>query len=453
MRGHHTTLVIELLSCQAFRWMVARAWRWLGRIGIWAPEAYKPPQVLSSQAVGYGIAASDWGLSTYAAAMGQPDSPPEPTLTEIAGEWGRIGCIGFGGPPAHVALFRALCVTRHEWLTEEQFERAIAATNLLPGPASTQLAIYCAWRLRGPKGALVGGLGFILPGLVLILVLSALFLSGSPPTWIRGAGMGAGAAVAAVAVRAGLGVALPIWRRASDERSRVLGYALAGGIAAATTGPWLVLVLLGCGAIELVFRGLARESVGFHAWPVLAVVSDPGGTGALVWTAFKVGALAFGGGFVIVPLMQTDAVSTYHWMTHSQFLGAVALGQLTPGPITQTVAAVGYAAGGFPSALLAAFVAFVPSFSFILFGAARFERLLVNGRVIAFLAGAAPAAAGAIIGSAIPLAAALSETWQYALLVTAAVALLVLRRGVVVTLLAAGLAGAIAGLLGAPLPH
>ncbi len=403
------------------------------------------------QAVGYTIRMSGLGSSAYAAAMQPPDSLPEPSLAEIAREWGRIGCIGFGGPPAHVALFRVLCVTQREWLTDEQFERAIAATNLLPGPASTQLAIYCAWRLRGPKGALIGGLGFILPGLILILALSALFLSGSPPAWIRGAGMGAGAAVAPVAVRAGLGVALPIWRRAAGERSRVLAYALAGGIAAATTGPWLVLVLMGCGAIELAWRGLARESAGLHAWPLLAAVSDPGGTGALVWTALKVGALAFGGGFVIVPLMQTDAVSTYHWMTHAQFLNAVALGQVTPGPITQTVVAVGYAAGGFPSALLVAFVAFVPSFSFILFGAARFERLLVNERVIAFLAGAAPAAAGAIIGSAIPLAAALSETWQYALLAAAAIALLILRRSIVLTLLTAGTVGAVAALLGAPI--
>jgi chromate transporter len=138
-------------------------------------------------------------------------------------------------------------------------------------------------------------------------------------------------------------------------------------------------------------------------------------------------------------------------MTHAQFLNAVALGQITPGPITQTVAAVGYAAGGLPDALLAAFVAFVPSFSFILFGAARFERLLVNERVIAFLAGAAPAAAGAIVGSAIPLAAALGETWQYVVLAAASIALLALRRGVVTTLLAAGIAGGVAGLLGAPL--
>lgn len=386
--------------------------------------------------------------------MRAPQTVTEPSFVEIAREWGRIGCIGFGGPPAHVSLFRELCVTRRGWLAEEQFERAIAATNLLPGPASTQLAIYCAWRMRGAMGALVGGLGFILPGLVLILALSVLFLAGSPPVWIRGAGIGAGAAVAPVAVSAGLGVALPIWRRTSEAyRFRVLAYALAGAVAAATAGPWIVLVLLACGAIELTWQGLAGGIARVQAWPLLAAVGDPGGTGALVWTALKVGALAFGGGFVIVPLMQTDAVSTYHWMTQGQFVNAVALGQVTPGPVTHTIAAVGYAAGGIPGALLATLVAFVPSFSFVLFGAARFERLLLNERVIAFLAGAAPAAAGAIIGSAIPLAGALSETWQYVVLAFAAIALLALRRSVVLVLLSAGVAGAVAALLGATVPH
>ncbi len=211
---------------------------------------------------------------------------------------------------------------------------------------------------------------------------------------------------------------------------------------------------LACGAIELTWqRQLAGTGMSFHTWPLLAVVAEPGGTGALIWTALKVGALAFGGGFVIVPLMQSDAVGTYHWMTHGQFLNAVALGQVTPGPVTLTVAAVGYSAGGLGAGLLAALIAFTPSFSFILFGAARFERLLLNERVIAFLSGAAPAAAGAIIGSAIPLANALSETWQYALLAASAIALLALRPSVMLTLLAAGTIGAAAGLLGAPLPH
>ena len=378
-----------------------------------------------------------------------------PSLAEIVRQWGRIGCIGFGGPPVHIALFRELCVIERRWLTNEQFERALAATNLLPGPASTQLSIYCAWRLRGARGAVLGGLAFILPGLVMILALSVLFLAGSPPRWVRGAALGAGAAVPMVAFTVGLGVALPIWRRAdAAARPRVAAYALAGGIAAAVTGPWLLLLLLACGAFELAWSGY-RPSQGLqaHLAPLLAMAGDPGGTGALVWTALKVGGLAFGGGFVIVPLMQADAVHTYHWMTESQFLNAVALGQVTPGPLVQTVAAVGYAAGGIPSALLAALVAFLPSFSFILLGAGRFERLLVNERVRAFLAGAAPAAAGAIIGSAIPLAGAIGETWQYLLTAGAGVALLAPRRSVVLTLLVAGAVGSFAVLLGAPLPH
>jgi chromate transporter len=377
-----------------------------------------------------------------------------PSLREIAREWGRIGCVGFGGPPAHIALLRELCVTRRGWLTGLQFQRAIATTNLLPGPASTQLAIYCAWRLRGNRGALLGGLGFVLPGLLLILALSVAFLSGSPPTWLRAAGMGAGAAVPAVAILAGLGIVSPLYGALiGDGRLRAVAYGLAGALAAALSGPWLVLVLLACGLLELLGRRVAQAAAGVQAGWILAAALAPGGTLALAWTALKVGALAFGGGFVIVPLMQSDAVGTYHWMSHAQFLNAVALGQITPGPVTHTVAAVGYAAGGLAGGLLAALVAFAPSFSFIILGAARFERLLVDRRVIAFLGGAAPCAAGAIIGSALPLALALSEAWQGVLLAAAATALFVLRRGVVLTLLVAGICGALLGLLGAPVPR
>jgi chromate transporter len=95
-----------------------------------------------------------------------------PALLTVAREWGRIGCIGFGGPPAHIALLRQLCVERRGWLEPREFEDAIAACNLLPGPASTQLAIFCAWRLRGRTGALVGGACLIIPGLILILARS-----------------------------------------------------------------------------------------------------------------------------------------------------------------------------------------------------------------------------------------------------------------------------------------
>jgi chromate transporter len=183
----------------------------------------------------------------------------------------------------------------------------------------------------------------------------------------------------------------------------------------------------------------------------LAVVAT-GTVGDLVWTALKVGALSFGGGFVIVPLMQGDAVHAYHWMTNTEFLNAVALGQVTPGPVVATVAAVGYGAYGIGGGLLAALVAFLPSFSFILLGGGRFERLRGNPLARGFLAGAGPAAIGAILGSAIPLAGALTETWQFFVLAAAALALMVARRGVVSVLLAAGAVGVVLALAGAPIP-
>jgi len=136
-------------------------------------------------------------------------------LRTVAAQWGRIGCTGFGGPPAHIALLRSLCVERRRWLGARDFEDAIAACNLLPGPASTQLSIFCAWRVAGMSGAIVGGLAFILPGLVLILGLAALFLAAAPPTWVLGAGVGAGAAVPAVAVFTGMQLVGPSIARAT----------------------------------------------------------------------------------------------------------------------------------------------------------------------------------------------------------------------------------------------
>src|SRR5689334_2240828 len=155
-------------------------------------------------------------------------------------EWGRIGLTGFGGPPAHIALLRKLMHER-SWMHPDEFEDAIAATGLLPGPASTQLAIFCASRVAGPAGAVVGGLCFIVPAVVLVIVLSVLFLGSSPPLWVRGAGAGAGSAVAAVAVHAGLGLIGPSWRRAGGapaRRARWCAYAALGGASGALLGPY-----------------------------------------------------------------------------------------------------------------------------------------------------------------------------------------------------------------------
>jgi chromate transporter len=292
------------------------------------------------------------------------------------------------------------------------------------------------------------------PGLIVILGLAALFLEGSPPDWVRGAGAGAGAAVAAVAVQAGSSL-LPDSRRRSPSRVRWAAYLAAGAASAATLGPWVVLVLLGCGLAEVGLRLVRRQggAAVLVPLPLLAAPAATGGLLALAWVAFKVGALSYGGGFVIIPLMQADAVSHYHWMTSGQFLNAVALGQVTPGPVVQTVAVVGYAAAGVGGGLLAALIAFSPSFAFILLGASRFDRLRADANAKSFLDGAGPAAIGAILGTAVPLAGALSETWQYAVLAAAGALLLVVRRGVVLTLLLAGAAGAAIAVAGGPLPR
>jgi chromate transporter len=355
-------------------------------------------------------------------------------VSTVAREWGRIGFLGFGGPPAHVALLRDLCVSRREWLTSREFEDANAACGLLPGPASTQLAIYCAHRVGGPAGALAGGLAFIVPGLVALIALAALALGKDPPAWIEAVGAGASAAVVAVVVQAGVDLTVASVRgRAGVPLLRAVAYVLAGAAATDLAGVGVVFVLLGCGLAELAVRRRQERRP-----PARHLATLP----ALAWTAFKVGALSYGGGFVIVPLMQADAVDAYGWMTNQSFVDAVAYGQLTPGPVTQTIAAVGYAAAGLGGALLAAAVAFLPSFAIVFLGGRRFERLRRSPRARAFLDGAGPAAVGAIFGAALPLAAALHEPWQYAVLGAAALALAAARPPIWVL---AG--GALAGLV------
>jgi chromate transporter len=406
-------------------------------------------------------------------------SRPVP-LTTIVREWGRIGCVGFGGPPAHIALLRKLCVADRQWLPPDDFEDGLAACNLLPGPASTQLAIFCAWRLRGPAGAILGGVCFIVPGLVIILGLAALFLAPRPPGWIAGAAAGSGAAVPAVAVAAAVGLIPASWRRVGRSNpgtraahGRWIAYLVAGGVAAATVGPWLVIVLAACGLAEVAARtrprfrpdgsgspgprspgpessGPERSGLGAVMLPLAAAVPAAAGLLAVAWEGFKVGALSYGGGFVIIPLMQHDAVDTYHWMTAGQFLSAVALGQITPGPVVQTVAVVGYAAAGVGGGLLAALVAFTPSFLFVLGGGRYFDRLRASAAVQAFLTGAGPAAIGAIAGAALPLALALTHLWQLGVLALAVAWLLGVRRGVVSAIAGAAGLGVLAFAAGVP---
>ncbi len=377
-------------------------------------------------------------------------------LAVIAREWTRLGCIGFGGPPTHIALLRKMCVEERHWMDAREFEEAVAAVNLLPGPASTQLAIYCAWRLRGSVGGLLGGICFIVPGLIIILALSVVLLARRPEHWIEGAARGSGAAVPAVALLAAWRLVAPSRARLAAERDvqwRWIAYIAIGIATAALEGEFLVLALVGCGLIEWSLRRPERATAPglfVSSTRILGVAGAgaAGGLAGLAWVAFKVGALSYGGGFVIIPLMQHDVVTTYHWMTAGQFLGAVALGQVTPGPVVQTVAVVGYAAAGVGGGLFAAAIAFAPSFLFVLGGGRHFGRLRSNVAVQSFFTGAGAAVIGGIAGSAITLGVTLQFYWQVAVLAGALLWLFVFRRGVVSTLLITGLVGALLSLAG-----
>ena len=306
--------------------------------------------------------------------MHRPVGATTPGLATVLREWGRIGCIGFGGPPTHIALLRDPG-RRPARMAQQRGVRG-RARRLQPPPRPRLDPACDLLRLARPGTAGRAGrrAGFIVPGLVVILALAAVFL-GSPPLWVRGAGQAPARPWPQSRSRRGRAccrqpatgrlaaplrlAALPPRRRARRRNARALARARARRLRPRRPGPR---------------TGLPTRSLqALLPVPLLAAIGA-GGTASLVWVAFKVGALSFGGGFVIVPLMQADAVSHYHWMTQAGFLNAVALGQVTPGPVVQTVAVIGYAAAGVPGGLLASLVAFSPSLAFVLARRTRVSR-------------------------------------------------------------------------------
>ena len=334
-----------------------------------------------------------------------------------------------------------MMVEREQWLTAREFQDAVAATSLLPGPASTQLAIFCARAVAGVRGAILGGLAFIVPGFVLIVLLAELFLAHGRNDAVRGASAGVAAAVVVVIVVAGIGFA----RGFADVHGALLLrgvlYAVAGAAATVSLGPWVLAVLLGSGIVEVALR-LRKPAA-------LVWLGSTAKIPALIWTAFKVGGLSFGGGLVIIPLMQHDVVHSHHWLTERQFADAVALGSSR-----RPRSAHGQRGrlrrlgrrGRSPrrGGRLRALVRVRPRRR-----ATYFPGSCARGPgPRAFLDGAGPAAVGAIFGAAALLAPqAWKEWWQPLVVLAAVVAALLGRSSFFVLLLglALGLLAAAAG--------
>ena len=284
-------------------------------------------------------------------------------LRDLAGFFLRLGCTAFGGPAAHVALMEREVVARRRWMTREAFLDQLGATNLIPGPSSTQMAMGIGWRRAGWQGLAVGGCCFILPAALLTLVLAWAYVRYGRLPQVQGILYGIKPVVLAVVVQA-------LWSlgRTAFRTGTLLALGLLA-LAAGTVGLHPLTVLLGTGLLAAALALAGRPGAAAGAAPPLALgtVLGPGalpaaGLAGVFLLFLKLGAVLFGSGYVLLAFLQADLVDRLHWLTQAQLLDAVAAGQVTPGPLFTTATFIGYLLKGVPGALLATVGIFLPSF-------------------------------------------------------------------------------------------
>ncbi|MFI5268513.1 MAG: chromate efflux transporter, partial [Chloroflexota bacterium] len=296
-------------------------------------------------------------------------TPTKGNLSEVVGLFLKLGVIGFGGPAAHIAMMRDETVTRRGWVSEQEFLDMLGAASLIPGPSSTELGIYLGYRRAGWRGLLAAGVCFILPAMLIVLALAWLYVQyGSTPA---GESLLYGIKPAVVAI-----VLQALWALA---KTAVKGrWYIAVGVAAAAmyvlgASPLALLAAAGLLVAVVTNRGLFRQAKFDKALAILGVpavmataASAPGVDLTRLFLIFlKMGAVVFGGGYVLLAFLRADLVVGQHWLTDRQLLDAVAVGQFTPGPVFTTATFIGYVLSGVPGAILATVGIFLPGFILI----------------------------------------------------------------------------------------
>ena len=362
----------------------------------------------------------------------EPPPSLENCAREIATVFIRLGMLGFGGPIATMAMMEEEAVRKRGWMTPAQFSEIYAVCKVLPGPVSTQMAIYLGMTRAGHRwgGLLSGGL-FILPSFVMVLGLSILYKNTGIVSRVGSFLLGLQAAALAVIV-------LSTWMLSKPFRRIPSAWA----IAAASTGlvfvlpSWEPLVILGFGFFGVMLsrkagteskkvleptRSTDSKSISkpaskrwllgvFAIVPVLFLLPVlRGDEGRLIWSlfwmCFKAGAFVFGTGLAIVPVLEAESVAVQGWLTHSQFMDGLALGQVTPGPVVITSTFIGYIAAGFLGAIATTFGIFLPAFVNVLFLVPRVWKRFSGTRAASgFTAYAIPAVVGGILGTTLKLA-------------------------------------------------
>jgi chromate transporter len=314
------------------------------------------------------------------------------TLAELGLLFLRLGSTAFGGPAAHIAMMEDEVVRRRHWLTAERFLDLLGATNLIPGPNSTELAIHIGRERRGWAGLAVAGLAFILPAMLITSGLGWAYVRfGTVPAvgWLL---YGVKPVILGVVVQAIWGLAP---RAARTTWLRILG-ALAAVLAAG--GVHELAVLFGAGALALVRAKLTSpKSQGpssrlHQVVPVVPVLAGAAGASALTltglfWTFLKIGSVLFGSGYVLLAFLRADLVQRLGWLTEGQLIDAVAVGQVTPGPVFTTATFIGYVLAGPSGALVATAGIFLPAFVFVALSGPLIPRLRASPLAAAFLDG------------------------------------------------------------------
>lgn len=312
------------------------------------------------------------------------------SLRELALLFLRLGTTAFGGPAAHIAMMEDEVVRRRHWMTRERFLDLLGATNLIPGPNSTEMAIHIGHQQAGWPGLVVAGSVFIIPAAAITLLFAwAYERFGSLP---QAAGLLYGVKPVIIAV-----VLQALWGLGRTAvKTRFLAFVGVSAVAANALGLNEVLTLLGAGAVTVgaqLFEGARVKLSAAAAWAstaaplVGATVAVPFSLTALFLFFLKVGAILFGSGYVLLAFLRADLVDHWHWLTEAQLLDAIAVGQITPGPVFSAATFIGYVLGGVRGALVATAGIFLPSFLFVALSGPLVPRLRRSPTAGAFLDG------------------------------------------------------------------
>lgn len=328
------------------------------------------------------------------------------TKTDLVRYFLRLGTIGFGGPPALVSAMHRDLVVERGWITEEDYREGLALAQLAPGPLAAQLSIYLGYVHYGIFGATLTGVAFVIPSFLMVLALGWAYVRLGGLPWMQAIFYGIGAAVIGI-------IAMGTYKLTTKTVGKdLLGWALFGisAIATAVTESEILWLVLLAGVIYWLVKSpppFIRPGIGSSFTPFfLQILTVP--TDSVLWKLAvfftKAGAFVFGSGLAIVPFLYGGVVKEYGWLSEQQFLDAVAVAMITPGPVVITVAFIGYLVAGFPGACVAALATFLPCYLFTVLPAPYFKRWGKHPGVKAFVDGVTIAAIGAIAGAVVVLA-------------------------------------------------